>query len=66
MIQPHIDAGGGTFSQQHGDDLTRRSVAEQLSQCLFVERDAVFLHQRHEIRRLVPAQRRSGEMRVVG
>src|SRR5690606_16183378 len=58
------DVARRAFGEQHVDDLPRRSVAEQLPERLLVPGDAVALHQREEVLRGVPAQRRLGEMGI--
>ena len=45
----HVDAGRGAFGQQHGHDLPRRAVAEQLAERLLVPGDAVPLDQGDEV-----------------
>ena len=41
-----IDRAGGAFVPQHRDDLTRRTIAKKLAQCLLVPGDAVAFDQR--------------------
>ena len=65
MRHADIDAGGRAFGQQHGHDLARRAVAEELAQRLLVPGDAVLLDQLDEIALRVAGQRRLAEMRIV-
>ena len=46
---PALHRAGAALGQQHADDLLGRVVAEQLAAVLFVEGDAVALHQRDEV-----------------
>ena len=62
--EPQINPGGLAFGQQHGDDLVRRTVAEQLPEGLLVIGDAVFLDQGDEILRGIAGQRRAAEMGI--
>ena len=64
MPQGESDARCLALLHQHGDDLPRRTVAEQLAERLLVPGDAVAFDQRDEIGRRVAAQCRLGEMRV--
>ena len=64
--QPDIDRGSGTFVQQHGDDLARRAVAEQLPQGLLVPGDAVLIHQGDKVVLGVAGKRGNAEMWIVG
>ena len=48
------------FVQQHGHDLPRRAVAEELPKRLLMPGDPVLLHQQEEILRRVAGQRRAG------
>ena len=64
MVAAQIDAGRLAFRHQHGHDLPRRAVAEQLPQRLFVEGDAMLLHQRDKVMLGVARQRRAREMRI--
>ena len=59
------DAAGGALGQQHIDDLLRGPVAEQLPLVLFMEGDAVALHQFDEVLRGKARQGRAAEIRVV-
>ena len=63
---PHIDTTLRAFGQQHGDDLARRAIAEQLAECFLVIGDGMALNQRDEVSLRVAAQRRSAEVRVAG
>ena len=45
LAAPDIDAALRAFVEQHGHDLPRRSVAEQLAQRLFMKSDAMGVHQ---------------------
>ena len=64
MRHLHLDADGGAFGQQHGHDLPRRAVAEELAQRLLVPGDAVLLDQGDEVVLGVARQRRLAEMRI--
>src|SRR5262249_37809726 len=50
--------------EQHGDDLPRRAVAEQLAERLLVIRDAARLHPRDEVMLGKTLERRYAEMRI--
>ena len=52
------------FDLEHVDDLRRTVVAEQLTERLFVIRDAVFFHQLDEILRGVAGEGGAAEMRI--
>jgi hypothetical protein len=64
--QPHLDPTLAAFLHQHRDDLPGRAVAEELPERLLVPGDAVALDQREEIPLGIAAERRLGEMRVLG
>jgi hypothetical protein len=59
-----IDADCVAFGQQHGNDLPRRAVAEELAQRLLVPGDTVLLHQGDEVVLRIARQRRLAEMRI--
>jgi hypothetical protein len=50
------DARSAAFSFQHGHNLARGTVTEELSQSFLVKGNAVFLYQGDEIRRGVAGQ----------
>ena len=54
-LNPHPGCAALRF--QHGDDLLRRAVTEELSQSFLVIGNAVLLHQGDEIGRRVTRQR---------
>ena len=64
--QAQIDMRLGAFLQQHSGDVARRTVAKQLAQRLFVERDLMAFDQRDEIMLRVTLQRRSAKMPIIG
>ena len=61
---PALHAARLALAQQHLDQVFGRAVAEQLAFVLFVEGDAVLLHQRDEIGRRVARERRAAEVGV--
>ncbi len=63
-LNPHAD--GAALRFQHGHDLLRRAVAEELAQSFLVVGDRVLLHQRNEIRGRVARQRGLGKVRIGG
>ena len=64
MTKLDIDPACGAFGEEQVDDLSRRTVAEQLAEGLFVPRDAMTIDQSDEVRRSVAGQRRLGEVGV--
>ena len=62
--QNHAHTGIRAFAHQHVDNLLRRPIAEKLSQCFFVIRDAVPLHEPDKIRRRVTRKCRFCEVRI--
>ena len=64
MADAHLDAACLALGQQHGHDLPRRAVAEQLAQRLLVPGDAVLFDQGDEVVLGVAGQGRLAEVRV--
>lgn len=62
---PAFHAAGRAFGQQHGDQVFGRAVAEKLAFVFFVEGNAVFFDQSHEIGRGEARQGRFGKARVL-
>jgi hypothetical protein len=60
-----LHAGLRALALEHGDDLFRRVVAEQLPQRLLVVLDAVLLHQRDKVPRREAGQRGLREVRIL-
>ena len=60
-----IHTASGAFVHQHGNNLFRRTIAEQLPQRLFVEGDIVAAHQINEIGWRVARQSGTGEVLVL-
>ncbi len=66
MAEPQINPGSPALCQQHGDDLARRAVAEQLPEGFFVIGDVMLFDQGDEVVLGVAGQGRFAEMRIVG
>ena len=58
------DAAHSAFGQQHADDVFGRVVAKELTFVLFMEGDAVLLHQIDEVLWRVARQGRAAKVRV--
>ena len=65
-IQEDAHAGGAAFLFQHSQDVAGGTIAEQLSERLFVIRNAMLLDERDEIRGGIASQQGLREMRVPG
>ncbi len=63
-VQEDADARRPALFFQHGDDLSRRTVAKQLAQRLLVIADAMLFDERNEIGWRVARQSRLGEVRI--
>jgi hypothetical protein len=66
LVKRNANTGGAAFRFQHGDNVARGAIAEELAERFFVISDSISLDQRDEITGRVAGERRSGEMWVGG
>ena len=66
LVEDDADAGGAALRFEHGDDVARGAIAEELAEGLLVIGDAVFLDQRDEVAGRVAGERGLREVRVGG
>ncbi len=65
-VAADFNSSVAAFLLEHGRDVARRSIAEQLAELLLVVGDAMFFDEAHEVGGSVAGERRFGEMRIGG
>jgi len=65
-VKQDFDVGGSAFLLEHGDDVIRRAIAEQLAELFFVVWDAVLFDQFQESIGAVTSKGRFGEVGIPG